>query len=35
MEWIEQLNEAINYIEDNLSGEIEIKESERMTGCTT
>lgn len=27
MEWIEQLNEAIKYIEDSLSREIEIKKS--------
>lgn len=35
MEWIEQLNEAIQYIEENLSSEIEIREAARIAGCST
>lgn len=35
MEWIEQLNEAIKYIEDSLSREIEIKKAAQIAGCST
>ena len=30
MDWIERLNEAIRYIEENLTGEIEYENSDKL-----
>ncbi len=34
MEWLNHLNEALDYIEDNLEGEIKIKEMARLARCS-
>lgn len=34
MDWVKQLNEAINYIEDNLSGEISYEAISKIAGCS-
>ncbi|TYQ18154.1 UNVERIFIED_CONTAM: AraC family transcriptional regulator [Acetivibrio alkalicellulosi] len=34
MDWVKQLNEAINYIEDNLSGEISYDAISKIAGCS-
>lgn len=35
MEWIERLNEAINYIEEHLADEIDYEELAKIAGCST
>lgn len=35
MDWIERLNDAIRYIEDNLTGEIDMNCVARIAGCST
>lgn len=34
MDWVKQLNEAINYIEENLTGEISYETISKITGCS-
>ena len=34
MDWVKQLNEAINYIEENISGEISYDTISRIAGCS-
>ncbi|MBP2028592.1 AraC family transcriptional regulator [Acetoanaerobium pronyense] len=34
MDWIKQLNEAIDYIEDNLTGEISYEKISKIAGCS-
>ncbi|WP_302058444.1 hypothetical protein [Paenibacillus sp. MZ04-78.2] len=34
MEWLERLNRAIDYIEANLTGEIELREAAHMACCS-
>ncbi len=34
MDWIKQLNESINYIEENLAGEISYETISRIAGCS-
>ncbi|WP_425517652.1 hypothetical protein [Paenibacillus oenotherae] len=34
MEWLERMNRAIDYIEENLTGEIELGEAARMACCS-
>lgn len=34
MEWIERLNRALDYIEDNLDGEIEAEQAARIAACS-
>lgn len=35
MEWLQQLNEAVQYIEKNLDGEIEYEKAAQIACCTT
>ncbi|WP_270166886.1 AraC family transcriptional regulator [Paenibacillus sp. SYP-B4298] len=35
MEWLERMNRAVDYIEANLSGEIELKEAARVACCSS
>lgn len=35
MEWLERMNRAIDYIEENLTGEIELSEAARMACCSS
>ena len=35
VEWIERLNETINYIEEHLTGEIDYEELAKIAGCST
>lgn len=35
MEWLEKLNEALQYIEENLDGEIEYEKAAKIACCTT
>ena len=35
MEWIERLNNAVTYIEDNLKGNIDIEEASKIACCST
>ncbi|WP_369426663.1 hypothetical protein [Paenibacillus ehimensis] len=35
MEWLERMNRAIDYIEANLTGEIELREAARMACCSS
>ena len=35
MEWIERLNETINYIEEHLTDEIDYEELAKIAGCST
>lgn len=35
MEWIEKLNQAINYIENNLEGDIDYNEAAKIACCST
>lgn len=35
MEWIEQLNSAVNYIEENIKETIDLKEVSKITCCST
>lgn len=35
MEWIERLNSAINYIEENLTDEIDLEEISRIAACSS
>ena len=35
MEWLERMNRAIDYIEANLTGEIELSEAARMACCSS
>ena len=35
MEWIERLNEAMNYIEEHLTDEIDYEELAKTAGCST
>lgn len=35
MEWLERMNRAIDYIEANLIGEIELREAARMACCSS
>lgn len=35
MEWLERLNQAMSYIEDNLSGEIDYSEAAKIACCST
>ena len=35
MEWLDKLNEAIEYIEDNLEGEIQYEKAAKLACCTT
>lgn len=35
MEWIERLNQAVNYIEENLDGSIDYNEAAKLACCTT
>jgi len=35
MEWIAQLNATINYIEQNLSDEIEYEQLAKIAGCSS
>jgi AraC family transcriptional regulator len=34
MDWVKQLNESINYIEKNLTGEISYETISKITGCS-
>lgn len=33
MEWIERLNDAIHYIEEHLTGEMDYEQLARIAGC--
>lgn len=35
MEWVQRLNSAINYIEENLSGDIKVEEAAKIACCST
>ena len=35
MEWIERLNQTINYMEEHLTGEIAYEELARLACCST
>lgn len=35
MEWVQRLNNAINYIEENLSGDIKVEEAAKIACCST
>ena len=35
MQWIERLNEALNYVEENLDGEISYEKAARLADCST
>ena len=35
MEWLERMNRAVDYIEENLTGEIELSEAARMACCSS
>ncbi len=35
MEWVERLNQAIDYLEEHLSEEISYEEAARAAGCST
>lgn len=35
MEWIERLNETIDYIEEHLTEEIDYEELAKIAGCST
>ena len=35
MEWLEKLNEALKYIEENLDGEVEYEKAAKIACCTT
>ena len=35
MEWLERMNRAVDYIESNLTGEIELSEAARMACCSS
>ena len=35
MEWIERLNNAVTYIEDNIKGDIDIDEASKIACCST
>lgn len=35
MEWIAKLNEAVNYIEDNLTSEISYEKAAQIACCST
>jgi AraC family transcriptional regulator len=34
MDWVKQLNESINYIEDNLAGKISYDTISKISGCS-
>jgi len=35
MDWLDRLNQAINYMEDNLSGEISYDHAAQIACCST
>ncbi len=35
MDWLDKMNGALNYIEDNLSGEIHLEEAARRACCSS
>ncbi len=35
MEWVERLNQSMNYIEENLTGEIDYEQLGRIACCST
>lgn len=35
MEWLDRLNQSINYIENNLSGEIEYEQAAKIACCSS
>lgn len=35
MQWIERLNEALNYVEEHLDGEISYEKAARLANCST
>ena len=34
MDWQTKMNEAVNYIEKNLAGEINLEVAAKLTGCS-
>lgn len=34
MEWVERLNQAINYMEENIRGKIDYEQAAKLAGCS-